>query len=41
MLVRSLVGRRQKLVELATGGIERVLLLFGDPGPDERQTLVE
>lgn len=30
----------QKLIELATGGVEGVLLLFGDSGPDERTAFV-
>jgi len=30
----------QKLTELAAGGVEGVLLLFGDFGPDERAAFV-
>jgi hypothetical protein len=40
MLVRSLIGRSHKLVELAAGGIERILLLFRDPGPNEGTAIV-
>src|SRR5512144_1992189 len=35
-LTRSLTIRSQKLIELATGRVERILLLFGDPWPNER-----
>ena len=40
MLIRPLGARNQKLIELATRGVERSLLLFGDPGPKERTAIV-